>query len=176
MILTAWAGVAYRMLSPKWAVAPTSGAGAAREGGRANRPDLHALYMSLDAPTAMHEYKQSSSLLPPGTVVSYSVRLSRIVDFSDGYRSGDWDPLWADFVCDWRELWFNQHIEPPSWELADQALGAGAQGILFRSQVAPPGINLVVYTESLTADDHLSAYDPRGDLPRTQDSWAQSSR
>lgn len=176
MILTAWAGVAYRMHSPKWAVAPTSGAGAAKEGGRANRRGLPALYLSLDAPTAIDEYKQTSRLLPPGTVVSYSVQLSQVVDFRDGYRSGDWDPLWADFVCDWRELWFNQHIEPPSWELGDQALAAGAQGILFRSQVAPPGINLVVYPEALTAADHVTPYDPRGDLPRTQDSWAESSR
>ena len=170
MILAGWGpSVAYRMLSPKWATAPTSGAGAARQGGRANRPDVPALYLALDALTAIEEYKQTSTLLPPGTLITYSVRLSRVADFSAGHTR-DWDPLWEDFGCDWRELWFNRHIEPPSWVVADHALSAGAQGILFRSQVAPPGLNLVVYTESLTKDDELSFYDPQGSLPKTQDS------
>lgn len=39
---------AYRMHMPKWAVAPTSGAGAASYGGRLNRPGIEALYLSLD--------------------------------------------------------------------------------------------------------------------------------
>jgi RES domain-containing protein len=33
----------YRMHTPKWAFAPTSGAGAAQHGGGANRPDVAAL-------------------------------------------------------------------------------------------------------------------------------------
>ncbi len=172
MILAAWGpGTAYRMLSPRWAIAPTSGAGAALQGGRANRRGVPALYLALDTQTAIREYQQASSLLPPGTLVSYSVRLSRVADFSSGYRSSDWDPIWEDFACDWRELWFNQHIEPPSWSAGDEAIAAGAQGILFRSQAAPPGLNLVVFTEALTADDELQAFDPAGLLPRTQDSW-----
>ena len=172
MILTEWGpAAAYRMLSPKWATSPMSGAGAALQGGRANRRGMPALYLALETQTAIREYQQASSLLPPGTLVSYAVRLSRVADFSAGYSSRDWDPLWEDFVCDWRELWFNHHIEPPSWVVADQAVAAGAQGILFRSQVAPPGLNLVVYTETLTKDDDLSVYDPQGELPRTQDSW-----
>ena len=41
MILTDLSSVtAYRMHTPKWATAPTSGAGAATHGGRANRPGI----------------------------------------------------------------------------------------------------------------------------------------
>jgi RES domain-containing protein len=53
----------YRMHTPKWAVAPTCGAGAATYGGRANRPGIAALYLSLDTETAVKEYQQVSMLL-----------------------------------------------------------------------------------------------------------------
>ena len=54
---------AYRLHTPKWAVAPTSGAGAADHGGRANRPGVAALYLALEAQTAIDEYRQVSTLL-----------------------------------------------------------------------------------------------------------------
>ena len=58
---------AYRMHTPKWATAPTSGAGAATHGGRANRPGIQALYLALETDTAVREYQQVSPLMPPGT-------------------------------------------------------------------------------------------------------------
>lgn len=36
----------YRMHAARWAVMPTSGAGAAKHGGRFNRPGVSALYVS----------------------------------------------------------------------------------------------------------------------------------
>ncbi len=49
MILTELGPVtAYRMHTPRWATAPTSGAGAAAHGGRANRPGVSALYLALE--------------------------------------------------------------------------------------------------------------------------------
>jgi len=45
--------VAYRVHQPRWAFDPISGAGAAAEGGRANRKGLHALYLALDPQTAI---------------------------------------------------------------------------------------------------------------------------
>lgn len=47
--------VAYRVHSPRWASAPTSGEGAARHGGRANRPGISALYLALEPETALLE-------------------------------------------------------------------------------------------------------------------------
>jgi RES domain-containing protein len=161
---------AYRMHTPKWASAPTSGAGAAAHGGRANRPGTQALYLSLEADTAVSEYQQMSSLMPPGTLVSYTVNAQAVVDFRRGYDSTAWSPLWEEFYCDWRDLWFNQRIEPPSWVLADEALAAGARGILFASRIAPGGVNLVLYNETLSADA-LTVYDPAGALPKNQNSW-----
>jgi RES domain-containing protein len=163
---------AYRMHTPKWAVAPMSGAGAARWGGRANRPGVEALYLSLDTETAIREYKQLSPLLPPGTLVSYQVTAHPIVDFRQGYHRNTWDPLWDSFHCDWRELWFNQHIEPPSWVIGDQVIAAGAKGILFRSQISNGGVNLVLYPGSFGKPDLLEVIDPRQALPKNQDSWA----
>ena len=53
MILTTLGPVtAYRMHTPKWAVAPSSGAGAATHGGRANRPGIAALYFALHVDVA----------------------------------------------------------------------------------------------------------------------------
>jgi RES domain-containing protein len=172
MILTDLGPVtAYRMQTPRWASAPTSGAGAAAHGGRANRPGTPALYLALNAETAIREYQQLSPLMPPGTLVSYTVKIAFIVDFRDGYEARHWSALWEEFYADWRELWFNQRVEPPSWVLADDVLAAGAKGILFASKLAPGGLNLVVYNEMLTADDTLQVYDPLGALPKNQDSW-----
>ncbi len=129
MILTALERIAaYRMHTPKWAVAPTSGAGAAAHGGRANRPGTAALYLSLATETAVREYQQVSTLLPPGTLIAYRVSAAPVVDFRGGYQPAQWSALWEEFFCDWRELWFNRHVEPPSWVLADEAIAAGRQG------------------------------------------------
>ena len=75
-------GTYFRVHKPGWAFQPLSGAGAARQGGRLNRPGVHALYLSADAQTALAEYQQVSSLLPPGTIVSYDVALQPVVDFA----------------------------------------------------------------------------------------------
>lgn len=172
MILTELGPVtAYRMHTPRWATVPTSGAGAAAHGGRANRPGVSALYLALEPETAVREYQQLSPLMPPGTLVSYTVRLAPVVDFRGGYDATLWHELWEEFGCDWRELWFNQRVEPPSWVLADEALAVGAKGVLFASTLATGGTNLVVFNEQLKAGDTLQVYDPTGALPRNQDSW-----
>ena len=93
--------------------------------------------------------------MPPGTLVSYTVSAKAVVDVRRGYNSVVWSPLWEEFYCDWRELWFNQRVEPPSWVLADEALAAGAKGILFASRIAAGGMSLVLYSEMLSADDAL---------------------
>lgn len=173
MILTRLQNLtAYRMHTPKWAVAPTSGAGAAKHGGRANRPGVAALYLALDLETALKEYQQVSPLLPPGTLVSYQVTASAVADFRGGFDATCWNSIWEDFYCDWRELWFNQGIEPPSWVMGDEVIAAGANGILFRSGFSAMGTNLVLYPDTFIATDSLVAFDPAQSLPKNQDSWA----
>jgi RES domain-containing protein len=172
MKLTRLDAAAYRVHTPRWAHAPLSGAGAARAGGRANRPGVPALYLSLELETALAEYQQLSILMPPGLMVSYILDLGPLVDLRDGVAG--WDPLWHDFYCDWRALHFDKDVEPPSWVLGDIAMASGAKGILFPS-VLVAGINLVLYTELLDANDRLSVYDPDDGLPRDQRSWGGSS-
>lgn len=79
--------------------------------------------------------------------------------------------LQDQFFCDWRKLWFDQRVEPPSWALGDEAIAAGAKGILFMSIVNPGGRNLVLFTNRLNADDQIQVFDPDGVLPKNQDSW-----
>lgn len=160
---------AYRMHKPVWAAAPTSGAGAGLHGGRVNRPGIDTLYLSLDSQTAISEYQQTSSLLPPGTLITYIVTASRIVDFRNGYGQG-WPALWQEFYCDWRKLWFGEHREPPSWRLGDQVLELGARGILFCSVSSPDEHNLALFTQQLNADDRIKVYDPDHRLPKNQES------
>lgn len=165
--------VAYRMHVPKWAVAPLSGDGAAKHGGRANRPGVEALYLALDTETAVREYQQVSTLLPPGTLTSYQLTVEPVADFTVGYDASAWHPIWKDFYCDWRELWFNQRIEPPSWVVGDMVIEAGGKGILFASQARAGGTNLVLFVSALTATDSLQIYDPGQSLPRDQSSWSR---
>lgn len=174
MKFTSLAGAEFfRMHSPRWAYMPTSGSGAAKQGGRANRQGVPALYLAADTATAIAEYRQTSSILPPGLLVSYDVNLARVADFSAGYEAG-WDPLWQEFFCEWRALKFAQEIEPPSWVLGDWVQDAGCSGLLFPSQTNPGGTNLVVYVDALNELDSVVALDPGGDLPVSQDSWKKS--
>jgi len=161
----------YRFNTPRWAYRPTSGAGAAKVGGRFNRPGIDALYLSRLIATATAEYQQDEPLMPPGTLVTYEVELSSIVDFEKGYSRGEWDELWSDWDCEWRRQALYERIEPPSWLLADMSIEGGAKGILFPSTKHTGGCNLVGYTQQLDDGDKLSVHDPRGDLPKNQDSW-----
>ena len=114
-----------------------------------------------------------SSLLPPGTLTSYQLTVEPVADFTAGYDASVWPPIWEDFYCDWRELWFNQRIEPPSWIVGDTVIAAGGKGILFPSQANAGGSNLVLFVNALTATDSLQVYDPGRSLPQNQNSWAR---
>lgn len=92
----------YRVISPTYANTPLSGMGAARQGGRFNRPKQEALYLALDELTALREYKQDNPWLPPGTICTFFARGMRVADFRAGFDPVHWPPLWADHAVDWR--------------------------------------------------------------------------
>jgi RES domain-containing protein len=152
----------YRMHTPRWAVMPTSGAGAAKHGGRFNRPGVPALYLADTTETAIAEYKQDLTLMPPGTLVQYELSLSATI-LVDEYEREGWDSIWEDWNCEWRKLAL-EGTEPPSWLMGDIAIESGANGILFPSTKQAGGRSLVVYTELLGPNDVLRAVDPRGDI------------
>jgi len=127
--------------------------------------------LALDVTTAIKEYQQLSTLLPPGTLVSYHVNMKSVVDFRDGSDPSRWPPIWQDFFCDWRSLWFGEGVEPPSWVVGDEVIDSGAKGVLFSSQANPGGFNLALYIDALSATDRISVIDPDRSLPKNQNSW-----
>lgn len=70
----------HRYLTPRWAFLPTSGAGAAIDGGRFNRPGVEALYLPRSTKTALDEYKQGASITPPATLAAYKITLAEVAD------------------------------------------------------------------------------------------------
>lgn len=154
----------YRVIVPAHARTPLSGMGAARQGGRFNRPGQEALYLSLDEATALAEYRQDNPWLRPGTICTFFVSGLKVADLSAGYDAERWPPLWADFAVDWRAEWFGKQTEPPTWYMADDVVAEGLDGILFPSQAHPGGTNLVIYRSSGRPSSQLRVYDPEGAL------------
>lgn len=175
MIFTALDGslAFFRAHTPRWASQPLSGEGAARHGGRLNRPNVHALYLSASMDTAIAEYRQDETLMPPFTMAQYHVALARVVDYRAGFDPSAWQPLWQELNCNWRGIALGDRTEPPSWILGDWALAAGASGVLYPSVRSQGGINLVVYTSALDVanGDRIAVHDPRNALPINQQSW-----
>lgn len=172
MIVPALDGTAlfYRAHTPQWASQPLSDAGAAVHGGRLIRPGMHALYLADSHATAIAEYQQRDSLMPPCALVAYRVALSRVVDFRGGYVPDLWPPLWQALSCNWRRMALLENVEPPSWVLADDVQRAGHAGVLFPSERGY-GVNLVIYPDALRPEDALVVHDPDGALPRDRRSW-----
>lgn len=164
--------VLYRAHVPRWAVSPTSGAGAAKAGGRFNRKGVEALYLALEDVTALREYQQTSPLLPPCTICAYTASVNGIVDLRQLHHGAPWDDLWHDWSSDWRQLAFDLHVEPPSWVLGDIVRAAGHAGIVFPSGANPGGSNLVIYPNLLPPDQPIRVFDADHRLPKDQASWA----
>lgn len=151
----------YRAFTPRWAHAPESGAGAARAGGRFNRPGVEARYLARTTDTALREYQAESSLLSPATVVTFLVNASRIVDFSAGYDAENWPEIWREVHCNWKGLAFLENIEPPTWVIGDLVRDAGYPGILYPSARDPSGTCLVLFPElASTTGFRATAHDP----------------
>lgn len=162
----------YRVLTPRWAFEPLSGAGAAAVGGRFNRPGIEAVYFSLDPMTALAEYQQDSPFLPPGTIASYLAN-AELADLAGALPGLDtFDPAWVDWNTDWRHFAFFQHIEPPTWSLGDLVIADGLRGIVFPSTIVPGGENIVLYPGGVRDPGLLQVLDPGQALPRNPSSWS----
>lgn len=98
-------------------------------------------------------------------MVSYLISANPVLDFRVGYVSDLWTPLWGKYFRDWRELQFNQRIEPPSWVLGDEAIAAGVKVVLFPSQVRQGGNNLVRYIDVLGPATRSMSTIPKGRSP-----------
>lgn len=84
---------------------------------------------------------------------------------------GGWDPIWQDWGMDWRQSSREDHLDPPTWDMADMAIEAGYPGIIFPSVAHAGGVNMVVFLEALRGSGTITVNDPDGSLPKNQDSW-----
>ncbi|MER9681515.1 RES domain-containing protein [Mesorhizobium sp. M0115] len=162
----------HRYLTPKWAFLPTSGAGAAIDGGRFNRPGVEALYPSQAPQTALEEYKQGASISPPATLAAYKITLAEVADLSRGFDPEGWDGAWKEWDCAWRQIARIDKKVPPSWKLADMVITVGLRAILFPSLRHAGGTNLVVFSANLVEGDQVAVHDPDQRLPHDQSSWS----
>ena len=163
--------VFHRYLTPKWAFVPLSGAGAALDGGRFNRPGFEALYLSRAPQTALDEYRQGASITPPATLAAYQITLDKVADLSAGYDPAIWSQEWAEWACNWRKIARIDKNIPPSWQLADALVTEGYSGLLFPSLQHAGGSNLVIFNANLARTDSIKVHDPDGLLPRDPSSW-----
>lgn len=167
-------GLVYRAHHPRWSFAPTSGAGAARHGGRFNPVGVPALYTARRMETAWLEAQQGFPFkAQPLTICAYEVDCTDIADLSDagGCRALGVAP--ADLACAWEDV-ASRGAEPPSWRLARRLIGAGHAGIVvpsFAPGAGPADRNAVFWIWSDDLPHRLRVIDDAARLPRDDRSW-----
>lgn len=175
LALTRWDGIAFRAHHPKWAYAPASGEGARQHGGRFNRPGVTALYLALSVEGAWTEAQQGFPFkAQPMTMCAYRVASDRMLDLSSTAACLGAGIDTALLACPWEDL-AGRGQPVPSWELADQLIAAGADGMLAPSFApgAPAGAgNLILWRWSGADDARVEVIDDFARLPRNPSSWA----
>lgn len=131
--LTRYRGLAYRAHDPRWAFAPTSGAGAAIHGGRFNPKGMAALYLTLTIEGMFAEVSHGfAHRFPPLTVVTYDVDCAELLDLTtEAGRQAAGTDL-ATLGCAWM-LDRAEGRTPPTWTLTKRLIAAGAAGVVVPS-------------------------------------------
>jgi len=161
-------GRLWRMLSPRWAHDPLSGAGAARFGGRWNARDRPALYLSEDHGTAIAEYMQG--FVHPGTLTPYTLDVERVLDLTDAATRSTVGVDVDSLALHWRTVRDVDKGMPASWTFSEAAVDAGFDGLRVRSAQAT-GWNIVLWRWNVDKHSRATVVDPDGDLPRNAKSW-----
>ncbi len=162
----------WRMLAPRWAFDPLSGAGAARAGGRWNEPGQAALYLSDSHAVAIAEYQQD--LPRPGTLTAYDVKASGILDLAEVDVR---DALGMDEAFlrqPWKRARDIERSRPRCWDFSAAAFAAGWQGVRVPS-VQASGSNLVLWRWNQDGAPAVRHLDPLSELPRDQASWLRQA-
>jgi RES domain-containing protein len=172
--LSGFAGIAYRAHNPRWAHAPSSGAGAARHGGRFNPPGVEALYLALDPRTAWLEAQQGFPFkAQPMTLVAYRVECAAVCDLVDPAVLAELGFVPGLLACPWEDL-ASRGKRPPTWDLASRVRDMGVAGVRVPSFAPGCGagdLNLVLWHWSDRAPCRVAVVDDFGRLPRHDGSW-----
>src|SRR5699024_2778299 len=163
-----------RAHNPRWSFAPASGAGAAKHGGRFNRPGVAALYTSSSYELAVTEAQQGlPRKLQSLTMVSYAVDHDSILDLSSGTTRKTARVNFEDLACPW-ELIAAEGGTPPTWVLVDRLKEQGVVGILtpaFAVGAPTTGFNLVFWDWQAEPPHQVRVIDDENRLPSNDSSW-----
>lgn len=169
MSISALSGaIVYRAASLKFYATTHSTIGARTRGGRFNRPGVSALYLALDADTAIAEYWQTD---PPGPLVLIPNALDakNLLDIRTSVPTSfgaDWK-VWAG---DWKSAREevdngNPAADCPSWRCGDDAVARRLTGIIYPSTKRSGGANVVLFTDNIVAGTmDLKVLDPFGEI------------
>jgi RES domain-containing protein len=152
----------WRILSPRWASKPLSGEGAARHGGRWNRPGVAALYLSEQIESAFAEYQQELGVRP-GTFVAYDIAGGMIADLGDPAVLDDLGVEPAALAEPWKQTAFVRGGTPGTWVIADRLLGE-VDGVRSPSTQYAGGFNLTLWRWNEAGGPAVRFHDPREEL------------
>jgi len=139
-----------------------SGAGAARHGGRWNRPGQATLYLSESIETAFAEYQQELGARP-GTFVAYDVTGGAVADVCDPRVLAELGAQAADLLGPWKEATFVKKVDPPTWTLTDRLQGR-FDGVRVPSSQYRGGANLVLWRRNDDGEPAVEPLDPEFEL------------
>ena len=169
-----WQGACYRGHDPKWAWSPTSGEGAAANGGRFNPTGTPALYLALTLEGLLVELGHGfGHRLHPLTICEYTVDVDDLVDLRTERTRKAAAVKLTELSCPW--AWDRASGRmPASWEVAARLIAKGAAGILvpsFATGATPEMANLVLWRWGPSLPHLVQVHDPAGRLPKDQSSW-----
>ncbi len=171
-------GLVYRAHNPRWSFAPTSGAGAARYGGRFNPVGLPALYAARRMETAWREAQQGFPFkAQPLTICAYEVDCADIADLQDEDSCRALEVSFLDLACPWEDL-AERGIEPPSWQVAKRMIVSGHVGIIvpsFAPGATSDDRNVIFWTWSDDLPHRVRVIDDESRLPRDARSWGPNA-
>jgi RES domain-containing protein len=129
---------------------------------------LSALYLALDADTALAEYWQTD---PPRPLVLIPNLLTaaRVLDIRKGVPA-TFGAHWSDWQCDWkvaREEFDNgvTSANCASWACGDDAMSRRLSAIVFPSTKRAGGSNVVIFPDNVVAGTvHLDVLDPDNEI------------
>ena len=161
--LTLW-----RAYVPAWAHLPLSGEGAARFGGRWNRPGQPTIYAAFEISTAWAEYNQGF-VQHPATIAQLELADARLADLTDVAILRDLGTDEGIHRCEWRAAL--DAGETPATHRLQERLIADHHGVVYPSYMSKGGKCVALWRWNEDGAPELRVVDPEGRLPRTPASW-----